>query len=321
MVSVVAAFLRTQNVRLAVYLDDWLVVNQSKTQLYQDRKKSLDLLISLGFLIIREKSSLLPTQKLVYLGGQFHLDKGLVCPTQERIDKLNMAVLILSSGNAVSAFHFLQLLGIMASCIELIPNARLFMRPNQLHLLSFWRPSCQDLSIKIPVILHLKSHLRWWKNSANTQRGQFFQLAQTSVTITTDASKSGYGGFINNQIFQVGMVRNTEQEAYKFPRIGSSVFNAETLPKSVERSISICSDKIGQYHSGSIYKQTRGDEITHSLLPNMGFMESCNSKQYSVEGCSYNRKIEHFSRPTQSNHCSTYRMVSEQTYSSKSISN
>lgn len=202
MVSVVAAFLRTQNVRLVVYLDDWLVVNQSKNQLYQDRKKCLDLLNSLGFLINREKSSLVPTQNLIYLGGQFHLDKGLVCPTQERIDKLNMAILILSSGNAVSAFHFLQLLGIMASCIELIPNARLFMRPVQLHLLSFWRPSCQDLSIKIPVTPHLKSHLSWWKDSANTLRGQYFQLAQTSVTITTDASKTGYGGFMNNQIFQ-----------------------------------------------------------------------------------------------------------------------
>ena len=30
MVSVVAAYLRTHNVRLAVYIDDWLIVNQSK---------------------------------------------------------------------------------------------------------------------------------------------------------------------------------------------------------------------------------------------------------------------------------------------------
>ena len=126
-------------------------------------------------------------------------------------------------------------------------------------------------------------------------------------------------GFYEQSNFSRGMVRNAEQETYKFPRIGSSVFNAETLPKSVERSI--CSDKIGQYHSGPIYKQTRGDEIAHSLLPNMGFMESSNSKQYSIEGCSYNGKIEHFSRPTQSNQNSTHGMVSEQTGGSKSISN
>jgi hypothetical protein len=32
-VSVVAAYLRTLGIRLAVYLDDWLIVNQNKRQL------------------------------------------------------------------------------------------------------------------------------------------------------------------------------------------------------------------------------------------------------------------------------------------------
>jgi hypothetical protein len=48
-----------------------------------------DLLKSLGFLVNKEKSTLIPTQTLDYLGGLFHLDKGLIYPTQERIAKLN----------------------------------------------------------------------------------------------------------------------------------------------------------------------------------------------------------------------------------------
>jgi hypothetical protein len=75
-VSVVAAYLRTLGIRLAVYLDDWLIVNQNKRQLLSDRGNCLNLLKSLGFLVNKEKSTLIPTQTLVYLGGLFHLHKG-----------------------------------------------------------------------------------------------------------------------------------------------------------------------------------------------------------------------------------------------------
>ena len=201
-VSVVAAYLRTQNIRLVIYLDDWLIVNQDKNQLLQDRQKCLNLIVSLGFIINKEKSNLIPSQEITYLGGVFHLDKGLVFPTRERTQNLHMLIQNMFQGQS-TALDFLKILGTMASCIELIPNARLYMRPIQLHLLSFWNPMCRDMNIKIPFTQHLKSHLLWWKNSANTQKGRFLVCPNTTATITTDASKSGFGGYISqNQIFQ-----------------------------------------------------------------------------------------------------------------------
>ncbi|CAC5402811.1 unnamed protein product [Mytilus coruscus] len=61
---------------MSVYLDDWLIVNQDQQQLVQDRLKCLNLLVSLGFMINTDKSSLVPSQVITYLGGVFHLDKG-----------------------------------------------------------------------------------------------------------------------------------------------------------------------------------------------------------------------------------------------------
>ncbi|VDI39259.1 Hypothetical predicted protein [Mytilus galloprovincialis] len=48
-VSVVAAHLRKQNIRLAVYLDDWMCVNQFQQKLVIDREIMLNLLVRLGF--------------------------------------------------------------------------------------------------------------------------------------------------------------------------------------------------------------------------------------------------------------------------------
>lgn len=201
LVTVVAAYLRTMNIRLGVYLDDWLGLNQFRKQLLLDKRMSLELLMSLGFIINLEKSNLIPNQEITYIGALFNLRLGLVLPTEERAQKLWQAIKNLVSGQT-KAKDFLHLLGLMASCIELIPHARLFMRPIQLHLLSFWKPSLHSVEMSIPCTLHLKSHLQWWLNPANIFKGRSLQQKMAQMTITTDASKTMYGGHLGNKYVQ-----------------------------------------------------------------------------------------------------------------------
>ena len=72
-ISVVAAHLRKQSIRMAVYLDDWFSVNQSKEILFHDQEKMANLLVRLGFIINAEKSELTPSQNITYIGALFHL--------------------------------------------------------------------------------------------------------------------------------------------------------------------------------------------------------------------------------------------------------
>ena len=130
-ISVVVAHLRKFNIRLVSYLDIWLAANETKRLLLQDRAQILSLLYRLGFVVNKKKSQLIPVQSLIYLGSQWDLIKGLVYPTNERLTNLKLAVTNIQKGHC-TAKHFLILLGMIASCLELIPNARLFMRPIQL---------------------------------------------------------------------------------------------------------------------------------------------------------------------------------------------
>ena len=123
-VAVVAAHLRMQSIRLAVYLDDWLALYAILQMLLGDRKRILKLLSQLGFLINSDKSYLEPTQNITYIGGRFPLDKGIVLPTPNRMLKLREVVTNLM-GKVVPAKQYLPILGVMASYIELILNARL----------------------------------------------------------------------------------------------------------------------------------------------------------------------------------------------------
>ena len=117
--------------RLSVYLDDWFLVNQIREMLIRDKIRTLNLLAELGFLVNLEKSTLCPSQNITYIGTVFLLERGIVCPTLEKIRKIQDAIQRLKQEQIFSTF-----LGLMAS--EIIPHARLFMRPIQLHLLHFW---------------------------------------------------------------------------------------------------------------------------------------------------------------------------------------
>ena len=189
----VAAHLRAPNIRLAAYLDDWFVVNQNKQMLIEDREKTLNLLINLGFIVnLEEKSNSIPTQTITYIGAMFCLKEGIVRLALERITKLLLGIEnILKMESQATARDCLHLLIIMASCIELIPNARLFMRPIQLHLLFHWKPSSQILETKVPFSKHLKGHPKWWLNHENLNKGGSITPWNTSITLTTDASKAG----------------------------------------------------------------------------------------------------------------------------------
>ena len=201
-VTVVAAFLRQQSLKLSVYLDDWLGLNATKRGLLQDREKLLNLLIDLGFIINVKKSQLVPTQTITYIGGLFHLQEGIVCPTQERIDKIALAVKNILFKKVATAREFLHLLGLLASCVEIVQFARLHMRPIQLYLLHFWKPSSRDLGFKVPIQSHLIPHLKWWLVTANISQGKPFQQPLSAVTLQTDASMFAWGACLGKEMVQ-----------------------------------------------------------------------------------------------------------------------
>jgi hypothetical protein len=66
--KVVMAFVRKQGVRLVIYLDDILIINESREGALADLKLVVELLQDLGFILNVEKSLFEPTQSIECLG-------------------------------------------------------------------------------------------------------------------------------------------------------------------------------------------------------------------------------------------------------------
>ena len=310
-----AAHLRAQNIRLAAYLDDWFVVNQNKQMLIEDREKTLNLLINLSFIVNLEKSNLIPTQTITYIGAMFCLKEGIVRPTSERITTLLLGIEnILKKESQATARDFLHLLVIIASCIELIPNAKL------LHLLFHWKPSRQILDTKVPFSKHLKSHLKWWLNQENLNKGRSITPWNTSITLTTDASKSGYGGSPKQKRdFSRYLVQKRESTSHKGIRNGSSDAINTTFPSKISRQK--CSDTLGQFNCCKIHKQTRGYTLSSVVHENLETMAIGIRQSDVAESSTHCREKEHFSRPSKQDQGPTNRVDAEQKDSPKAVHN
>ena len=181
-----------------MYLDDWLVKHQDRSFLIQHRTMIIDLLQRLGLLINHEKSRLNPTQTLEYLGALFNLKDGIIYPTEIRFLSLQQEISLLTTMTSVPTHKFLRLLGLMAACIDLVPLARLHMRPLQLYFLSFWRPNKDSSETHIPIRDPFLQHAHWWLMRDNIFRGTPLHIP-SEVVLWTDASLTGWGAHMGNQ--------------------------------------------------------------------------------------------------------------------------
>ena len=196
LVAEVGAKLREEGVKIYQYLDDWLIVSKQKEVLLRHRDRMLELTRGLGFIVNLEKSHLEPSQDITFLGVRCALRQGLCFPTLERLEKLEAAVQVLVSLEKSTARDFLVILGMMSSLIQIVPWARLHMRPIQLSLLGQWKPSSKQLEAMVSVRESVREHLLWWLDRSNTLAGVKIKSSVAQVTLFTDASRSGWGGFV-----------------------------------------------------------------------------------------------------------------------------
>ena len=108
-----------------MYLDDWIVRNQERETLCDQKELILETLDMVGLILNRKKSELVPTQLVSYLGAVFDLRLGTIFPSEKRYLNMVKQIDIISLSEEYEAQQFLRLLGLGSSTMDLIPKARL----------------------------------------------------------------------------------------------------------------------------------------------------------------------------------------------------
>eukprot|EP00079_Xenopus_tropicalis_P032144 XP_017945915.1 PREDICTED: uncharacterized protein LOC101734340 [Xenopus tropicalis] len=198
--ATMAAHLRVQGVCITPYLDDLLVKARSKHQAERDLEKTMQTLQEFGWTINRQKSSLVPSQRMPFLGFLFDTLQGKVLLPEEKTHRLISSVQDLQTTHKPSIRHCMKVLGMMVSSTEAVRFAQFHIRPLQRNIISEWkRHEC--LSHRINLDVRAWRSLEWWTMPAHLSQGRSIEEPTWQV-ITTDASLSGWGATFQTQIAQ-----------------------------------------------------------------------------------------------------------------------
>ena len=187
-----AAFLHSRGIRLIRYLDDWLILADSRDRLLRDLRQVLLFCQDLGISVNLAKSDLSPSQCPQYLGMLLDSRAMRAFPSEDRVLRFTRRAKAFLEDPSPPAWRWEMLLGTMASLTHLVCGARLRMRPLQGCLRSQWsRPTPSTFRV-VPDLDSLEA-VRWWLLSGRLTQGVSLSVPVPSLHLWTDASLVGWG--------------------------------------------------------------------------------------------------------------------------------
>ncbi len=184
-------------VRILNYIDDWLILAQSKRRAAQHRDVVLAHMKVLGLRLNPKKSVLSPLQRTTYLGVVWDSTTMQARMSPARIESILTTVRRVKEGQSLTVKQFQRLLGLMAAASNVIPIGLLYMRPLQwwLKTKGFF-PRGNPLRM-IKVTRRCLRALDMWRQPWFLSQGPVLGAPCRRVTLATDASLTGWGAVMS----------------------------------------------------------------------------------------------------------------------------
>ncbi|KAM4748709.1 uncharacterized protein WCC33_006088 [Rhinophrynus dorsalis] len=188
----VVHFLRSRGVRMIIYLDDMLIMSQDKERLLSHTELTLRLLTSLGFLINWDKSVLVPSRSMEFLGfltDSVHTSLSLPAG---KVRSIRRELRVVLRKGRFSLRTLARIVGLLAASIQAI-------FPGPLHYRALQRLKARHLqrglgySDVIALSSDAREELVWWLKHLDAWNGRAIFGVAPDIVIESDASLVGWG--------------------------------------------------------------------------------------------------------------------------------
>ena len=189
-IAPVSAILHSLGICMCRYLNDWLV----QSSLLRDLRVVLGLCRELGIVVNPEKSNLVPSQVVQYLGVIINTQSFVAFPSPDRVSRLLSTAGEFQSSASPPASVWLSLLGMLSSMAHLVPGGRLRMRSLQLCLHQSW--DRLDQSTPVAWSPDCLQDLQWWLHLPRLSQGVSLRQVSPDLDFWSDASDVGWGAHL-----------------------------------------------------------------------------------------------------------------------------
>jgi hypothetical protein len=190
----VVAALRHQGIRMVIYLDDLLVMASSKNECSKHLMMAVKLLQSLGFVINKEKSLLIPTQQIEFLGYVLSSTSMQVRISHQKCATIVQKCKDVLHRSTLSIREVASIVGLLKSVIHAIMPSAMFCRHLQLCQIAALKKAELGFEGTMTLPLKAKEELNLWIQHLQVWNGRPMFPPPVNFVVQTDASLKGWGG-------------------------------------------------------------------------------------------------------------------------------
>ena len=194
------ATLRSMGHIVLGYIDDSYLQAESKELCVKLIHDTIDLFVSLGFIVNIPKSVTDPSHELEFLGFILNSTNMTVRLTVVRIERVISACVKLRNKNTDSIRNVAQVIGLMVSSFPGVEYGQLFYRSLEIQKIKALNESRGDFDQMMPVTDEMKSDMTWWIENLSSQKRDVTK-ADADIVLNSDASLEGWGAnYIDRKI-------------------------------------------------------------------------------------------------------------------------
>ena len=255
----VSAILHKYGVRMPRYLDDWLILASSEIACLESRDRLLTICTELGIQVNLSKSSLVPTQSLMYLGMEIRSLPFTARPTPVRVSNLLRLIEEFLSTPSPPASLWRRLLGHLSSLTLLVSGGMLRMRLLQLCLKDQW--DFLDDQFQVSWSPLCREDLLWWARVAQLREGvSLSSSSRRQLLLGRFGCRLGSPGGRTPRLGP--LVSSSKVSLYQHERASSSSVRPAGLRTPVGGPVG--SAVLRQHHHSRLSSSLRRDVLLHS---------------------------------------------------------
>ena len=194
--KVIQFFRSTLLAWVTFYLDDLLAQNRDPLKLVWQAEAMILILHLLGFRVNFEKSDLIPSQRVTYLGFEFDSVEMTVSLPMAKVEKIGALVRKVINAGSLSVKDLQCLMGSLESTRPAVRVAPLHYRKTQALLVTATKKKWPMKKV-LKISELVKVELTWWSQSLPSFRSSPMRDPPAEISIWSDAATSegcGWGG-------------------------------------------------------------------------------------------------------------------------------
>ena len=175
------------------YIDDVLVLGETKEECRENVKATINLSLQLGFVVHPRKSVLEPTQEVVFLGFILNSRDMIISLTPEKATKLKRLCLAAIDKQKISIRTLAQLVGQMVATFPGVERGKVYYRRLDNEKSTQLQRSKGNYETEFQLPPYCLDDLHWWVDNIENANNPISH-EPPSIIIQSDASKTGWGG-------------------------------------------------------------------------------------------------------------------------------